>query len=359
MELDVGVRDAVAAAQEGPGVGLVARAHALLEEEPLEADHDHAVRLQVAVERDRLLAAVLHVNLQMVVQVLADARQVDRRRDADRAQVIGRTDAGEHQELRRAEGAGADDHLARGEGLAGLAAHGVGQAEGPPLVEQHPLAERAGPDGQRGVRRDTPQVGPGRGGAQAALDVHVEAAEALLPRAVDVAGRREAGLAAGLEEGPAERVELGLAADPDRPLAAAVAVGAGRESLQALEVGQHLVVAPAAAAALGPALVVQRVAAQVDHAVDRGGAAQGLAARLVERAAVEVLLRLGLQVPVVAAVALVVRAQAAGHADRPVTVLRPGLQQQDRGAAVGEAPGQDAAGRARARHDVVEGFPRH
>lgn len=48
---------------------------------------------------------------------------------------------------------------------------------------------------------------------------------------------------------------------------------------------QDFVVAPAAAAHLRPAVEVRRVAADVQHAVDRGGAAEDAAARPVDGAA--------------------------------------------------------------------------
>ena len=50
---------------------------------------------------------------QMVLQILAD-RQIDDRLDAHLAQMRGRADAGQHQQLRRVEGAAGEDHLALG-----------------------------------------------------------------------------------------------------------------------------------------------------------------------------------------------------------------------------------------------------
>ncbi len=52
---------------------------------------------------------------EMVLQIFAD-RQIGDRLDADRAQMIGRADAGQHQQLRRIERAAAQDHLAIGHG---------------------------------------------------------------------------------------------------------------------------------------------------------------------------------------------------------------------------------------------------
>src|SRR6266567_9383953 len=55
---------------------------------------------------------------------------------------------------------------------------------------------------------------------------------------------------------------------------------------------------PALAAALAPIVIIRRRAAHIDHAVDRASAAEDLAARLVEGAAVELRLGLALEHPV-------------------------------------------------------------
>ena len=48
----------------------------------------------------------------MILEVLADARQVGDDLDAERAEVVGSSDPGELEELRRVERATAQDHLA-------------------------------------------------------------------------------------------------------------------------------------------------------------------------------------------------------------------------------------------------------
>src|SRR5262249_40572970 len=74
-------------------------------------------------------------------------------------------------------------------------------------------------------------------------------------------------------------------------------VGAALLVLRLLEEGQDPVPIPALAAALPPIVVIRRGAAHVDHAVDRAGAPQDLAARLVKGAAVQLRLRLALEHP--------------------------------------------------------------
>ena len=116
----------------------------------------------------------------------------------------------------------------------------------------------------------------------------------------------------------------------DPPLAAGAVelVGAPPVVLRALEVGQHVVPGPAGIAELAPVVVVGRLAAHVDHAVDRRAAAQHLAARIVQRTSVQAGLGLGLEAPVGARVAHGVEI-ADRDVDPEVVVAAAGLQQQD------------------------------
>ena len=58
------------------------------------------------------LRAVLDVDLEVVLQVLADARQVVDDVDAERLELAGVADPGELEQLRRVDRAAAEDHLA-------------------------------------------------------------------------------------------------------------------------------------------------------------------------------------------------------------------------------------------------------
>jgi hypothetical protein len=55
------------------------------------------------IQRTRAADAVDHAQLQMVLQVFADAGQVGQRRDAELVQARGRADAGQLQQLRRTD----------------------------------------------------------------------------------------------------------------------------------------------------------------------------------------------------------------------------------------------------------------
>ncbi|KTT54467.1 hypothetical protein SB7C_12330, partial [Staphylococcus epidermidis] len=77
-----------------------------------------------------------------------------------------------------------------------------------------------------------------------------------------------------------------------------LAVGLG-VVLRALELGQHVGVAPAGIAERSPVVVVGAMAADVDHGIDGRRAAEALAARLIADAAVQAFLRHRVERPVV------------------------------------------------------------
>jgi hypothetical protein len=82
-----------------------------------------------------------------------------------------------------------------------------------------------------------------------------------------------------VEHGPAHPLLL------DAPFAAGTVhlVFAAIKILGLAEEGQNIVPAPAGAAHLPPEIVITRLAAHVDHAVDRRRAAEHLAARIAQR----------------------------------------------------------------------------
>ncbi len=91
---------------------------------------------------------------------------------------------------------------------------------------------------------------------------------------------------------------LGLVGHLQRAADAVERVGAAGLVLRLLEVRQHRIPVPADAAALAPFVVIAVMAADIDHAVDRAGAAQRLAARQIQPAVGHLRLRLGLELPV-------------------------------------------------------------
>src|SRR5699024_9543677 len=88
------------------------------QEEPLRADERPLPLLQCGLHRHGLRARVLDVDLEMVLEVLADARQVVDDVDAERLELARVADAGKLEQLWRVDRAAAEDHLVRPDRLA-------------------------------------------------------------------------------------------------------------------------------------------------------------------------------------------------------------------------------------------------
>ena len=190
--------------------------------------------------------------------------------------------------------------------------------------------------------------------APSALLVDVEIAGAFVVAGVEVVDRLNAvlrrRLAPDVDDVPAQARKF------DAPFAADAVVGVGAEKtvFVLLEIRQHVVPRPAGQTQLAPVIVVAGLPAHIDHGVDRRGAADHLAARIIEAAAVEARLGFRLEHPVGARIA-----DGEQIADRNVkpdpVVAAAGFQQQHAVFRIGrQAIGQHAAGRTGAHHDVVE-----
>ncbi len=271
MEHQVRVDDLVVAAREATGLEVVAGTGPATEDEPLEADPRPPPELQRRLHRDRLRAGVLDVDLEMVLQVLAHAGQVGHHGHAQRLELGRGADARELQELRRVDGATAQDDRASSDLTGWPGALVVDDADGTPALEGDATHEGARLDLEVRPVRDGMQVGSRGRQATTTADVAVERGEALLPLPVDVWCERVAGLLDGLEEGAEEGVGGRPALQPKRPAVSPVGVVLGRRQavFRAPEVGQAVRVVPVGHARVGgPALEVELVATLEDHAVD-------------------------------------------------------------------------------------------
>ncbi len=259
-----------------------------------------------------------------------------------------------HQAHGRADGAGRQDHFAAGRDVDGPGADLQPHADGAALLQVDPDQLGAGQDVEVGP---PPHVGAeeraGRAPALAVLDIVVVAPDAFLLGPVEVGVERVAGLHPRLDEGVEQRIGAGGRAHRQLAARAVEFAGAAVVRLGLAEGLQHLVVGPVAQPHLRPAVVVQPVAAGVDHAVDRRGAAQHPPARPGDAAAVQMRLGLGGEAPV----AVAPGEQAPGHdrhAEHRVPVAGARLDQQHAAATVGRQPvGQYASGRAGAHDDDV------
>jgi hypothetical protein len=195
-----------------------------------------------------------------------------------------------------------------------------------------------------------------RGGdAAAVLDGALDVGHALLDGAVIIGVAGDAERHSAIHEGLAQRVLPLHRGHVQAAVAAAILLVAGADAfLHPLEVRQHVGIAPAAIAHLRPGVEILTLAAVVDMAVDRGRAAERLAARRIDAAAIGVGPRLLLVAPIDA---LHVEGldEAGRQMDVGVPVARPRLQHAYRDRRVlAEAAGQHAAGRAGAHDHIVE-----
>ena len=298
----------------------------------------------------------------VVAQVLADT--CERMADGNAVLLQQRrwTDAGELQQLRRIVGAAGEDHLAagaHGHVLAAASADAVGDADGALALKQQ--FRDVGACAHRDVHALAGRMQERRGGADAAalVDGALGVGDAFLDGAVVVGVARDAEADGACDEGFAERMEPVDVGDGEGAVAAAegrVRLAVAEPPLHALEVGEHVGVAPAAVAELRPGVEVHALAAIVDVAVDGAGAAERLAARGEDAPPAGPFARLHAVEPVHTPVVEGLD-EAGRQVDEGMPVAGPGFEHKHgRGSVLAQAVGQHAAGRTGADDHVVEGF---
>ena len=297
------------------------------------------------------IGEVVDVDHAVVLEVPADGKLVPDG-DPERLELLREADSGQHQKHRRLVRPAGDDHLALGaDGLADAAAHEL-DADGTVALEDEPLDEHSRDDLEvrPALRRMEERVGGGA--AQAVPLRELEARDAL--RAVDVQVRDVlvARLHGCLEHQVGEARQRAAVRYRERPADAVERVLPTLVVLGPLEVRQDLVVGPARAAVRRPAVEVGAVAAQVDHRVDRAGAADHAPARKVEAASAEPGLGLAEEIPVEAR--LEDDREHRRHVDLRGGVRAAGLQELHGHVGVlGETGGEHAARRPGADDHVI------
>ena len=274
--------------------------------------------------------------------------------DADTAQMIAVADAGNLQQMRAADRARGDDHLARGGDENILLALAHDDAGATLSLKRQPLRQRV---------RDNPQIASALGrsekrlcrrGAKTLLAAVLRIADAFLGGAVVIRIEGNAAIDGRRNEAVGQRQHGAILLDRHRAVTAMIFVRADGVGFGFLEIGQDVVIAPAAAAHLCPAVVVARVAAHVEHAVDRRRAAQHFSARPVQRAPAGAFLGFCKKIPVQHGVAMQLQ-RAGGDVNERARVGRPSLDQHDARAVCAQPVRQHAAGRAGTDDDVVGG----
>src|SRR5882724_2757631 len=183
-------------------------------------------------------------------------------------------------------------------------------------------------------------------------------AEAFLLFGVEVFADSELRLARGLQINLPHRIVGARSGDMERATFAVIGAVEFGIVLRAFEVRQHVGIGPAGIAERSPVIVVAFVAANVDHGVDRGRAAERLAARLIADPPVEARLRHRVEGPVVDLAADHQDHRARGIYD-PIVAGAAGLEQGDRGLGIFGKPARHrtAAGAA-ADHDKINALHR-
>src|SRR5712691_825730 len=124
-------------------------------------------------------------------------------------------------------------------------------------------------------------IGPRGAPAFAVFLRHLIEAEAFVILGIEILADPKLGLARRLQKGLLHRVIGAQFVDGEWASLAVIVAAEIGIVFRALEVWQHVGERPAGVAQRRPLIVVAAVAANVDHGIDRGGAAEPLAARLI------------------------------------------------------------------------------
>ena len=185
---------------------------------------------------------------------------------------------------------------------ASLAADQVLDPDSAPALDEHSGGQGTGDQVEVGPVQCRAEVGVGCRPAATALLIDLEDADAVLLRPVEVVVALDPVGHRRLDEGVVELVDVARVLDPERPAGTVVVGRAAGVVLGAFEVREDVGVAPAGAAVgVAPRVVVEAVAPDVEHRVDRGRAPQHLAAWPLHAPALDVLLLHGRKGPVVLA----------------------------------------------------------
>jgi hypothetical protein len=201
-------------------------------------------------------------------------------------------------------------------------------ADGLLALKQYARGQRLHLDGEiRTVQRRN-EIALRRAATLAILDGKLIGANAFLLRAIEIIRIGMTGLLACLDKSIEQHVRLAGIADAERAIAAMKRAVAILIAFRTAEIGQHIRKAPAFKAELTPHVIVARMAANIDHAVDRGRPAKHLATRPVELAIVQVGLAFRLIAPVrhIGADQL---SDACRHVDHEVRILLACFKKQN------------------------------
>ncbi len=244
----------------------------------------------------------------MVLEILADAGCIAHDRDAGCLQRGARTHARQLQDLRRAHRASGEQGFAVCFGSPFLAAAGKLHAAAHwtvlALFDNQALHMATGHDGQVFASRDRLQKSLGRVQANAAILIDVEIGAAGIVAAIEISGLANTGLLRRVAECIEDWPRHALLFNPPFATGSVHGAAAAVIILDLGEQGQNLVPGPAVVAAqCRPTVIVLRLSAHINHAIDGRAATHDLATWVNQRTAVQACFRFGLVQPVGARIA--------------------------------------------------------
>ena len=214
----------------------------------------------------------------MVLEILADPGKVMQGFDAQRSQTLALADARELEQLRRIDRPSAKDDLAPG--ADGSPSPALVEFDGnrPLALEQDLAGERAGFDPEVRAGHCRVEIGDCGRAALAVADVDLKPADPFLLGSVEIAARKAERFAGG-NCGFGNLVTIGGIGDVERAADRMVVAFAVGLMLGAAEIREDIVPRPALGTQLPPMVVVTALSANVEHGVDRRGAAEHFTAR--------------------------------------------------------------------------------
>jgi hypothetical protein len=230
----------------------------------------------------------------MILQILADTRNVADNSDAEAAQILGIADTRQHQQTRRLDHSGAQNRLTFGHDRM-MRATMPKPDSGAAISLEH-----EGFDGGSGQQRQVlrfkrrEKVAMDNTKAAAVLGVEIDRPCAVADRRTNIVTNRMPRFCASREESRCQRTGLRHAFDVHGPVVAALAFGASvRAGLNALKHRLEVRKIPSTTSRSGPAIEVGRVAPDPDHRVDTARPADDCSARPVDHPSGGSLLRCG------------------------------------------------------------------
>lgn len=143
-----------------------------------------------------------------------------------------------------------------------------------------------------------PQISSRRAPTHSVLYGAVHDAESFLLESVHVVGAAVTGLDAGVDERVVQRVDGAISVHVQRAVGAPILVSAATVGLRLLKIWQTVGVGPSGTIFfLGPTIVVERMASNVAHGVERGRSSQNASAGPIHHSVVHVHLGLSMVIP--------------------------------------------------------------